>query len=190
MRLLLSLFIAGGVLFAQTGAEVSISQLPPPNNGQIVQGFSGGNPIYICYSKSTWPLGFPVAISAATNANPVVFTSTGHGFNLNSRPNVFIKGGTGSWAAVNTAAGKLAVATIIDANTFSIPVDSTAFGAVAGSLTFATTAPRLNQLQWAVKLLFYDGSGNTITPSIWLNGSSAIGSSKCSDATSVSLNAQ
>jgi hypothetical protein len=163
--------------------------LPPPNPAQVVWGFSGGNPVYECFSRSAWPPSFPISITAATNATAVVFTSASHGFNLNSRPNINITGATGNWTPVNTGAGKYVVATIIDANTFSIAVNSTGFSTLTGTLTFTTTAPRLNQPQWAVKLLFYDTNNNPVTPSLWLNGSTSM-QAKCSDATNTATNIQ
>lgn len=182
---------------AQDGTPVNISQGPPRTPYQAIYGYtlSGSiyNLVYACYSPSNLAEGFrhetQIAISAATNANPVVFTSTGHGFNLNSRPSITIQGGTGNWAAVNGTF----TATIIDANTFSIPVNSTAFGAVTGTLTFNTTAPRLNQLEWAVVLYAYDANNNLISRT-WLDGSTGVGpsgfSARCSDATSTSTNIQ
>ncbi len=73
-----------------------------------------------------------VFITAATNANPVVFTAVGHGLTT-SMNQVTVWGGTGSWAAVNK--GQWSGVIRIDADHFSIPVDSTSFGALAGNLT-------------------------------------------------------
>lgn len=185
IAILLALSVLGA--FAQ-GPEITISQGPAPNPFQLVYGYTGTNLVYVCYAKSVLPTSFSVAISAGTNANPVVFTSTGHGFNSNSRPKVTVSGGTGNWTAVNGTF----TATITSANAFSIPVDSTAFGAVTGTLVYTTTAPRTNQSVWAVKEFSYDGSNNIIWAG-WLNGSSAVpssGGSKCSDATSTTLNVQ
>jgi len=184
MRLILSLLFTM-VLYAQ-GPEVSISQLPPLNPGQLIYGYSGTNLIYTCYahSGSSTPSG-PNAISGVSKANPAIVTSSGHGFNVNSRPKVTISGATGTgWTAINATW----TATILDANTFSIPIDSTGFGTLAGTVIFTTTAPQTNQPVWAVKLYTYDGSNNLIF-SAWLNGSLSF-TSKCSDATSSTLNAQ
>jgi len=177
-------FLLAGVALAQQGPDVTISPFAPMNPAQKVYGYTGANLIYTCTAKTDYPLSGPVSISAGTNASPVVFTSTGHGFNTASRPIVSISGGTGNWAAVN---GDF-VATIVDTNTFSIPVDSTAFGAVTGTIVFRTQAPRLNQPQWSVIRYFYDGSNNLIS-SVWLGGSSAL-RAKCSDATSSTNNIQ
>jgi hypothetical protein len=55
------------------------------------------------------------AVTAATNANPIVVTSTAHG--LTTGDVVFIAGAVG-----NTAANGVFTATVVDANTFSIAV--------------------------------------------------------------------
>lgn len=179
--------LAAVCLFAQQpgATEVNINTGPSRNAYQSIFGYSGDLVIWECQaiSVSTSRLNNRVAISAATNANPVVFTSTGHGFEVNTRPKVLIAGGTGNWTAVN---GEF-TATIIDANTFSVPVDSTTFGALTGSLTFATTAPRTTVAEWAVKLYAYDGTNHLINISN-LNGLTR--TSKCSEATTAGTNKQ
>jgi hypothetical protein len=72
----------------------------------------------------------PHVISAATNAKPTVLSSTNHG--LASGASITILNGTGSWATIN-GAWKI---TVIDANSFSIPLDTTGFGGVTGSLVW------------------------------------------------------
>lgn len=170
------------------GPEITISQGPAPNPFQIIYGYTGTNLVYVCYAHSVLGTSFPVSISAASNANPVSLTSASHGFNASSRPKVTISGATLTWTPVNGTF----TATITGANTFTIPVDSSAFGALTGTVVFTTTAPRTNQSVWAVKEFSYDGSSNLIW-SGWLNGISAVqssGGSKCSDATSTTLNVQ
>jgi hypothetical protein len=72
----------------------------------------------------------PTGISAATNAKPTTLTSANHG--LSPGDKVTILNGTGKWAPIN---GRWSI-TIVDANKFSIPLDSTTFGAVTGSLVW------------------------------------------------------
>lgn len=73
-------------------------------------------------------------VSAATNANPVVITCAGHG--LTTGDNVLFVGATGLWEPLNDT---VFVATVIGANTFSVPLDSTAFGALTGTIQFAVS---------------------------------------------------
>jgi len=69
----------------------------------------------------------PKTISAATAANPAVLTATAHG--RTGSILISINGFTGAWAVVN---GEW-TATVTGANTLSIPVDTTALGAISGS---------------------------------------------------------
>jgi hypothetical protein len=72
----------------------------------------------------------PSGISAATNANPTVLTSTNHGPSAGA--SVTILNGTGKWAVIN-GSWKF---TVVDANRFSIPLNSTTFGAATGALVW------------------------------------------------------
>lgn len=169
------------------GQQVSLSQGPPNTPYHIVYGYSGSNVIYACYTPSTATTGVryltTLNISAATNASPVVFTTTAS-FDTATRPIVVIQGGTGNWTAVNGTF----TATIVDSTHFSIPVNSTAFGAVTGTLTFQSYSTPLNQPFWAVQLYAYNGS-NQVISTFWLGSTSAT-NQKCSDATSTTLNVQ
>ena len=75
-------------------------------------------------------------ISAATNASPAVLTSAGHGIPVGSTAILTITGFTGAWVPAN---GTFTV-TSLSANTFSIPVNSTGFGAIAGAPVYAEPA--------------------------------------------------
>ncbi len=150
------------------GTAVNIQPGPPSIPVQESYNYSGGLLTYICYARSVNPnrLTTSVAVSAASNANPVVLTSTGHGLDLKSRPFVRISGAGTGWTAIN---GDF-TATVIDANTFSIPVNSTAFGALAGTVVFKTNAPRKGVSEHAVLEFKYDASNNLVGK-FWLNGS-------------------
>jgi len=187
-RISLFVFLAW-CLRAQDGTPVITGEGSPPTGYQFILNYTGANLTSLCIARSAIQTGqrlaVHVAISAVSKANPAVVTSTAHGFNVNSRPAVTISGATGTgWTGIN---GNF-VATVIDANTFSIPVDSTGFGTLAGTVTFVTTAPRTGVPEWAVKKLVYDGSNNLIWIG-WLNGSSAY-QAKCSDATSTTVSQQ
>lgn len=176
---------ASSFLYGQDGPYVTLTDSPPPRAWETVINYTGTNATSVCLSPSTLTTGLRaatrVAISAATAASPVVFTSVAHGFALSAKPQVTISGGTGNWTAVNGTR----TATIIDADTFSVVVDSTLFGAVTGTLVFTTTAPRAGQPEWAVKLIAYDGSNNAIWVG-WLGGTSAV-NQKCSDVSSATI---
>lgn len=186
---LLFLCLCLPLLAQQDGTVVNVSAGAPPLG--YTQIFPDASPAtYLCIAQSYQGPNTPrsrivVAISAVSKANPAVVTSTGHGFPISSRPTVTIIGATGTgWTGINATW----TATVVDANTFSIPIDSSGFGTLAGTVTFTTTAPRTTVGEWAVKKLVTSASGNLIWVG-WLNGSSGY-AAKCSDATSTSNNQQ
>lgn len=178
------IFLAAVAAFGQQSVQV----VNGPATQQVYV-FSGSNVIAICEAQSTVTTGLraatKVAISAVSKAGAAVVTSTAHGFDLNSRPKVTITGATGTgWTAINATW----TATVIDANTFSIPIDSSGFGTLAGTVVFTTTAPRSTMPEWSVKRLAYDASNYLIFTG-WLNGVNSM-SQKCSEANSTTLNQQ
>ncbi len=72
-------------------------------------------------------------VTAATNSNPVQFTIA-EPVPWSGTTSVFIGGGTGAWAGVNAAGDRPSpiVATRIGTTTFTVPIDSTAFGNFGG----------------------------------------------------------
>jgi len=186
MKILFVLAVSVCAWAQEQGSPVNQVDGPPVTALQAVLGYSGTNLVYTCYARSVLQnrTSRSVSISAATNNNPVVFTSNTHGFAIGSRPSVTISGGTGNWTAINGTS----VATVVDANSFSIAVDSTSFGALTGTITFTTTAPRLTVAEWSVKKLTYDGSNNLIFVG-WQGGTQSY-SQKCSDATGTTLSQQ
>lgn len=189
-RILIALALLGSFLFAQDGQIVWQSAGAPPLGYTKVLNYSGSNLASTCISRSYEGPNSPrsriqVAISAVSKANPAVVTSTGHGFPTSARPTVTISGATGTgWTGINATW----TATVVDANTFSIPIDSTGFGTLAGTVVFVTTAPRTTVGEWAVQKFAYDGSNNLVWVG-WLAGSSGY-ASKCSDASSTTNNQQ
>jgi hypothetical protein len=154
------LLVAG--LFAQAPYGAPVNQSGgPPSDLWTVYPYVSGNTTYVCWSKPGTAVSSVVPVTAVTNANPAVFTLTGHGFHASSNPTVTVAGLTGTWAALN---GKQAV-TVIDANTFSINVNTTSFGAIGAQLAtlakMVTYAPRTHLSYWAVQKIVTDGT-NTL----------------------------
>lgn len=115
-----------------SGNERLTQDNDPPPECEFVATVSG-YPVYV----SCQGPGYTVSISAATNANPVVLTTSSaipHYFTTGQQ--VTISGGTGAWAAIN---GTWTVM-VISATTFSIPVNSTALGALAGTIVATSLA--------------------------------------------------
>lgn len=189
-KILFFLTVVTGVLvWGQTGQPVRQTDDPAPVAVQKVPVLSGNNTVALCYAQAVVTTGTRaatrVSISSVSKASPAVVTSTTHGFDTHSRPSVTISGATGTgWSAINATH----VATVINANTFSIPVDSSGFGTLGGTVVFTTTAPRTVMPEWAVQLFSYDGSNNVVWIG-WLNGTTGY-VSKCSEATSTTVNAQ
>ena len=180
----LVLFFATTALFAQQGQPVNQSAGPPPQATQQLNDFSGTKMLYSCIALSdqgrdqTLP-----ATSSATNANPVEFTlASAHGIgdftNLGATvsPVVTISGGTGNWEAVNGTW----VATVTATTKITIPVDSTTFGAIAGTIVVTTRSPLFASPVWAIQKLFYNTSDSPIAI-MWLASATARASSTSYD---------
>lgn len=100
--------------------------------------------------------GLGAAITAATNANPAVLTQAGHQFVTGDQ--ITISGATGNWKAIN---GVFPV-TVTGANTYSIPVNSTTFGALAGAPVSGLPMTRTQaQFLAAIKLRIAPGAGTS-----------------------------
>ncbi len=186
MKIAFIIAILAALCHAQT--EVRVSEVEPPAN-QYVFGYSGTNLIYVCkaisFQSTGQRAGTFVAISGVSKAAAAVVTSAGHGFAISSRPKVTISGATGTgWTAINA----VWVATVIDANTFSIPINSSGFGTLAGTVLFSTTGPRSTMPEWSVQQLVYDGTPLLIWKG-WMNGSAGY-VSKCSEAATASIQRQ
>lgn len=195
MKTLLTMSGMIGLFAASTALAQSVNQIDGPPGGPAVQTafvYSGSDLIAKCWAKSRPDVNnlrtATVAISAISKAAAAVVTSVGHGFTLLTLPEVTISGATGTgWVSgAHTVNGSF-VATVIDADTFSIPVDTTGNGTLAGTVVFSTTAPRKTVAEWAVQRLKYTSS--VLQVEMWLGGSSSYGQ-KCSDAASTTLVSQ
>lgn len=174
------------VLGAQDGTPTNTSSGSPYVSYQSLYYTSSSLITYVCVSPSNRVS--TVTVSAASNASPVSFTSThqfGDWTNLGATvtPIIKITGGTGNWTAINGTW----TATPTAGTTFTIPVDSTAFGALTGTLVVTTQSPRHNVAQWAVYHLTY--SGTDITSKGWaqLPGGAGASNSLKGSATSYSF---
>jgi hypothetical protein len=116
---------------------------------------STGNTKFFCGVPYIRPSNAPIAITAASNANPIQITAPGHG--LITGQDVFISDVVG-----NTAANGFATVTVIDANNLTIP--STGNGAyVSGGLLAGPT--QIARCMWAMG----DSNNNELTWRTTLN---------------------
>lgn len=134
------------------------------------------------------------AVSAATNATAAVLTSTAHSFPVGTGVTLTFAGFTGSWVSLN---GAHAI-TVIDANTFSVAINSTAFGALTGSPVYLSgSAFSIDGTATSGTSFVNSGnelSGNLIEQSFYpfvyrlgVSGGNHIAGTSCWDATAVSI---
>src|SRR5579859_5197110 len=167
MKTLIAFLSVVSVLMGQDGSPTNSSKGVPYKAYEGLYYYSGANLIYACYAPSYQPGNnastkppSTITVSAASNANPVSFTATAHGFGdfvtlgPTSTPVVKITGYTGNWAALNGVWSVI----VTSANAFTIAVDSTAFGAVTGTAVFTTYSPLWNKPVWSIQTFVYSGA--------------------------------
>lgn len=169
LRLALALTMCPAIALCQLGGQpVNQVDIPPPQAVQTILDFAGGNNLtYI--GKAVSDQGergtSTIAVSAASNANPVSFTATAHGMDFQTgapvTPGVCISGGTANWTVINGCW----IATPTSANAFTIPVDSSALGALTGTLVVTTRCPLITKSVWAIQKLSYDTSNRVVRTS-------------------------
>lgn len=149
-----------GLLFLAAGSWAQTQPLPIPDQSLLY--YSGLNLQYICKAQASQVRSSTITVSAVSNASTAVVTATGHGLDYQGGatvlPSVTVTGGTLNWLPFN---GTWTV-TPTSANAFTIPVDTTAFGSVTGTLVFTTLAPRTTLSMWMIQKMVYDGSNNLI----------------------------
>lgn len=164
MKRFLLLLAVGALAFGQQGQQVVISQGPKITPYQKLLFYTGTNLTYVCTALSNPQIQTTLTISTATRANPGVFTSAAHGFDLATRPRVSFASAPTDWDGIIGSW----ILVPIDANTFSLrsTITGTALNtsgyssAWSGSTSMKTTAPRTNQYIWQVEWYQYDGSNN------------------------------
>lgn len=170
---------------AQEGTPVALTEGPYPGpDYQRLFFYSGSNLTYMCAARSVQGQNSSTAVSAITAANPGVFTSTGHGFDLGTAPRVTVSGGTGDWAEVNSTW----ILSPIDANTFTLrdpttgaQLDMSGNTGGIGTVVVRTTAPKTGSPVWAIRKYTYDGSNNLIGAFTAFSGNGQKMTNRCSD---------
>lgn len=135
--------------FAQTtssGAQVILSD-GPPRDFYTRYFYTSGNDTFTCIASSQQAVAYTFALTSTVGGvtTSLVF-SAGHGIHADAKPVVTVSGGTGAWAGVNGTHA----ATYTSTTALSIPIDSSGYGAVAGTLVVNAFGPRLTQPIWAV----------------------------------------
>lgn len=109
-----------------------------------------------------------LTVASATRGATTTFTVTAHGLGSGNR--VAIASNTLSgWTGLN---GNTYIITVVDANSFTIAVNSSGFNAGGFDGAMTTQDPQTSQPQWSIQKLYYDGSSRLIR-STWAYGSQA-----------------
>jgi hypothetical protein len=180
------LFVVVWTLFSQQAVNQTAGS--PPTAIEKLFYWTGTNLTYLCVAPSQNEK-TTVTVSAVSNASPAVVTATAHNFgdfaNLGATltPSVCISGYTGNWVPFNGCW----IATVTSANAFTIPVDTTTFGATTGTAVYTTETPRFNRPRWAITKFYYDGSNNLITQGWAVNPAGAGSSSLVGGSTGYSF---
>lgn len=111
------------------------------------------------YKEYTFTTRGEVTISAATNANPIVCTSAGHGYKENTV--VYLTGATG-----NTNVNGIRRIVNVDADTFEL-VDATTGSNIAGNGTFGGTCTMtVNDFDQCRLRMYLETSNRVVTPKV------------------------
>jgi hypothetical protein len=163
MKRLIPLLAVCAVAFAQAPVNVSIG--PPAQGYTQMISYTGTDPEYIGIAPSAVQR-YRITVTTASNAAACVITAASHG--LQNDNAVTISGFTGGWAGAN-GTHKI---TVVDANSFSVPVNSAAFGPYgAQAPTVTSTAPRTNALIWSLQRIYYT-AGGSVERTAYAGGSS------------------
>lgn len=163
LRLLFLAVILSFSAFAQTtasGSPVMLSDAPPKDFYSRFYYVSSGD-TYTCIASAIQATQYTMTLTSTVGgATTSLVFSAGHGFHADASPKLTVSGGTGSWTGL-TGVHK---ATYVNATTLTVPVDSSGFGAVAGTIVVKSSAPRLTQPVWAVSRYRPNGSdpGSTL----------------------------
>lgn len=174
------------VPFANAQQETILSPKPSTAGIATVMDYSGTSMIYMgkAPSPTPWTHAFSVATCATTSVywphcsqmtNIVDSSNTGtvaaasHGLKVGDR--ITVAGGTDT--DLNTS---YQVATVVDANSFTITTASVTDATYTTGLIITTRAPRSTEAIWKIQKFVYDGSSNLI--SILTSGAQATWSTR------------
>jgi hypothetical protein len=174
---LLMIFMCTVCSSQTTGSPVVTTDAPGPDEHTMIP-YKDGLTTYYCFARQVQFPASTITQSGISNAASAVVAATAHGLHADASPLVSFTGGTGNWTAVNAQFK----ATIIDANSFSIPLNSTSLGAVTGTVVVTTQAPRLTSRGWRVLKIVVDASGETQSK-MWATGGYG---NACSDRATLS----
>lgn len=167
-------------LLAQSGGTGVVTTDGPPRDWHTKVYTNTSGALYICYTKQDSQQTTLTSITPSSTSTTTTLTfGSAHGFSLRSYPSITLSGMTGSWAALNGVHR----ATVVSSTVITVPINSSGFGAVTGTLSAVTKAARLTQPIWGVKVLFTSISSGLPEFEGWaINGFSNV----CTDPTTLS----
>ena len=142
----------------QDGPSVTIGQLPNGRPATVLGFFPSATTNYFCTAETRQPT-YTASVAAATmtnivdSSNTATVNWTAHGLAVGNR--VTVAGA--SDADLNTS---YIIATVPDANSFTITTANVTDATYTTGVTVATTAPRTSASIWSVVRMTFDGSGN------------------------------
>lgn len=162
------LLLAVGLVaqFRPGGSVTRVSEAPDDLGYQVLPKADSATVTYYCWGPSRRQgSALSLTVTTTTNANPGAMTITSHGFNQYATPIVLISGATGNWTPING----LHILTYVDANTMSIDVDTSSFGAWGSqSIAMTTYAVRETDTLWAIKKIVTSGGATVFSG--WASG--------------------
>jgi len=114
------------------GSSNLISPTAPDSQANFIRIYRASDQTDGYYLIKAFDKVFPAGIS---NAAAAVFTQNGHG--LSTGNVIAVRGGLVGWAGIN---GNHSI-TVTSANTFTVPINSTGFGTLTGSITYSDYSP-------------------------------------------------
>jgi hypothetical protein len=118
-------------------ASLIITPAVPNEQANTIRIYRSGGTLPGYYLVKEYPIQYPDSIS---NAAAAVVTRNNH--NLSNGNVVWFSDGIGNWAALNGSR----IVTVLSANTFSVPVNSSGFGAVTGQIAYVNYSPFTDSL--------------------------------------------
>ncbi len=136
----------------------------PPREGYTALSDNAGGSAVVYQGRARSVRNDYATLTGATisKANPAVVTFTNHGLDTDNL--VVISGATSGWVTINASF----IITKIDANTFSIAINSSGFSGTFDGVV-KTNAPQTSAPIWSINKIYY--SSNSTVRVAWAVGS-------------------
>lgn len=173
-------------ILACSGAWAQDQPNPYQKPFSTVMFYDGSNRLeYLCQAYAS-QRPYQLTVASATNASPGVFTTAAHGMyiaNWPYKPKVSISGGTGNWTVANASWVLIPTSTteFTLVSLAGVPFNTSALGAVTGTLVVVISTPRTNANHWFLRKFSYDASSNNIGVLTGYDSTVGLGMARCDD---------